>query len=201
MHSMVVLSESSVKRKAVKFSSLDSVLLENNTYYIPVDPSFPLFDAFTVEVDPPTKSADLWVLQMTTSPLHGGSERGYRAIRRIVADLKAMLKQEAPKKKSKKGTPGQSVSHVHYILVVPKGDRDKQWAFPIGWNENCTRNAHRGSVYCLQVAVSVEDIAARYSSSKPVPPGGDIGGVVVVGGGDVDEAMDVGGTVGVKRKR
>ena len=163
----------SVKRKTVKFFSLDSVLLENNTYYIPVDPCFPLFDAFTVEVDLPTKSADLWVLQMTTSPLHGGSARGYRAIRRIVAELKAMLNQEAPKEKSKKRTPGQSVSeavvHVHYILVIPKGERDRQWAFPIGWNENCTRNDHRGSVYYLQVAVSVEEIAARYSSSKPVP--------------------------------
>ena len=159
-----------VKRKMDKFLSRNSEELSQNTYYIPEDPNFPLLDAFTFELESGNKSADLWVLQMTTSRLYGGSARGYREIRSIIAKLKASLKKQAPRQKSRKMAAGQSAPevtvHVRYLLVVPKGNFDRaarQWAFPLGWDENWTRNDHRGEVYCLELPVSVEEIAARHS--------------------------------------
>ena len=61
--------------KIIKLKSIAdlSTCLENNAYYIPEDPDFPLFDAFTIDLDHTKKLAILWILQMTTSRRHGGT--------------------------------------------------------------------------------------------------------------------------------
>ena len=83
-----------VQRKVVKFKSMAnlSTCLENDSYYIPIDLNFPLFDAFTIELDNGNKSAILWVLQMITSQKHRGSAKGYQNIREIIAVLKDQLR-------------------------------------------------------------------------------------------------------------
>ena len=169
-----------VKRKIIKLQSIAdlSACLENNAYYVPVDPNFPLFDAFIIEIDHAKKLAILWVLQMTTSRKHGGSAMGYRKIREIIAILKDELRKDPPLKKRRtaqqQATPTPAVQ-VRYLLVVPKGESEpQQWQFPKGWSQNRTRNDHNGQVYCFEVPVAVcftiiqnvshfEHIASRYS--------------------------------------
>lgn len=148
-----------IKREIVKFHSVAGLSMENNIYYIPADTNFPLFDSFTVDINHSTKSAVLWVLQITTSRLHAGSARGYLKIRSIIANLKSQLRGDPPPKKTTKVAAGQASSTPHvrvcYLLVVPQGDYEPQtqWDFPKGWNENCDRHDHRGNVYCLEVPV------------------------------------------------
>ena len=149
-----------VKRNIVKLEALAdlSTCLENNTYYVPTDPNFPLFDAFTIELDHVKKLAILWILQITTSRLHGGSALGYQRIREIITMLKDKLREGPPAKKRKTGsqaTPTPLVQvEVRYLLVVPKDTLDLQWQFPEGWDQNVQRNDHRGEVYCLEVPLS-----------------------------------------------
>ena len=42
-----------VRREVVEFQSIDdlSTCFENNTYYVPKGPNFPLLDAFVVDLD------------------------------------------------------------------------------------------------------------------------------------------------------
>jgi hypothetical protein len=152
-----------VKRKVVKLQSIAnlSTCLGNNSYYIPVDPNFPLFDAFTIELDYAKKSAILWVLLMTTSRMHRGSALGYRKIRNIIAILKDELREDPPLNKSKtangQATPTPLVQ-VRYLLVVPKDgpqSQNLQWQFPKGWSQNRKKNDHGGNVYCLEVPLAV----------------------------------------------
>jgi hypothetical protein len=82
----VGLGFAKVKRKVIKFESIAdlSTGLDNSTYYIPDSSTFPLLDAFTVEHHPSKGSAVLWVIQITTSRIHGGSALGYQKVRNIV---------------------------------------------------------------------------------------------------------------------
>jgi len=146
------------KREVVQFHSIDdlSTDLKDNAYYIPLDSTFPLFDAFAIDLDLSEKSAILWILQITTSRSHGGSSIGYQKIREIIAILKDKLRGDSPAMKKRK-VAGQITSEsveVHYLLVVPKSDSENtKWQFPKGWSKNCTRHDHRGDVHCLQVPV------------------------------------------------
>ena len=154
-----------IKRKIVKFQSIADIYLENNTYYVPDDPIFPLFDAFTIELDLEKKKlAVLWVLQMTTSRRHGGSAMGYGKIREIIAILKDELEKDPPRKKSNKMARRQQATstplvQVRYLLVVPKDDpqfqKNLQWQFPKGWSQNRKKNDHGGNVYCLEFPLVV----------------------------------------------
>jgi hypothetical protein len=152
-----------VKRKFVKLQSTAnlSTCLENNSYYVLEDPNFPLFNAFTIELDHARKSAILWVLQITTSRRHGGTALGYRKIREIVAILKDKLREDPPLKKRKRAheqaTPTPLVQ-VRYLFVVAKDESEPQnlqWQFPKGWSQNRKRNDHGGEVYCLEVPLMV----------------------------------------------
>ena len=149
-----------VKRNIIRLQYITnlSCYLKDESYFIPDDRNFPLFDAFTIELDRAKKSAVLWVLQITTSRKHGGSAKGYPKIREIIAILKNELREDPPLKRSKTAA-GQDAPlvQVRYLLVVPKDEprQNLQWDFPKGWNKSCTRNDHRGEVYCLEVPLSV----------------------------------------------
>ena len=153
-----------VKQEVVIFRSIAdlSTCFENNKYYVPEMPGFPLLDAFVVEVDPSRKSAILWIIKVATSRSHEGSVVGYHKIRDIVESLKRQLLDGPRPKKTRKVTVGQSASklellvQVCYLVVVPKGQSPNlQWRTPKGWSENWMRNDHRGSVYCLEIPLSL----------------------------------------------
>jgi len=160
-----------VRRKMVKLQSTAnlSTCLENNSYYVPEDPNFPLFNAFTIELDHAKNSAILWVLQMTTSRRHGGTTLSYRKIREIVAILKDKLREDPLLKKRKRvheqATPTPLVQ-VRYLLVVAKDESEPKnlqwhWQFPKGWTQNRKRNDHSGKVYCLEVPLMVCSIIIK----------------------------------------
>ena len=152
-----------MERKIVKLqaiANLSTCRLESNSYYVPSDPNFPLFDAFIIEFDRVTESAILWILQITTSRRHRGSALGYRKIREIIAILKNQL-QKVPSAKKRKTTHDQATPtplvQVRYLLVVPEDKSESlnfQWQFPKGWGQNRKRNNH-GEVYCLSVPLKV----------------------------------------------
>jgi len=176
-----------VRRKMVKLQSTanPSTCLENNSYYVPEDPNFPLFKAFTIELDHAKNSAILWVLQMTTSRRHGGTTLGYRKIREIVAILKDKLREDPLLKKRmrahEQANPTPLVQ-VRHFLVVAKDESEPQnlqWQFSKGWTQNRKRNDHtsNGKFYCLKVPLMVcfiiiknvfsfECIAFRYVHQK-----------------------------------
>jgi hypothetical protein len=154
-----------VRREVVEFQSIDdlSTCFENNTYYVPKGPNFPLSDAFVVDLDQLERSAVLWVLQVPKSPRNGSSAVGYQGIRNIIANIKRQLLEgsSGPSPRKARKVPGRRaasnpVVHVRYLLVVPEGDsKGAAWHFPKGWNENCKINDHRGEVYCLEIPLSV----------------------------------------------
>ena len=136
-----------------------STRLDNSSYYVLVDPNFPLFDAFTIKLDCANKSTSLWVLQMTTSRMHGDSTKGYQKIRDIIMILKGKLQEDPPMKKTKTAAERaipEPLIQVRYLFVVPKDNsqlQNLQWQFPKGWSQNWKKNDHRGKVYCLPVEV------------------------------------------------
>jgi len=159
-----------VKSEIVEFRSIADLsgCFENNKYYVPEMPDFPLLDAFTVDLNPSNKSAVLWVIQFPSSRLHGGAGDlvvGYQKIRNIVASLKDQLfeSEDPPPRKSRKVAVGQNAScsleplvQVRYLVVVPKGRSENlQWNLPKGWSENWMRDDHRGDVYCLEIPVAL----------------------------------------------
>ena len=140
-----------VKRQAIVLQSLAelSASLENYGYYIPSGPTFPLLDAFSIELDYEKNTAVLWIFQVTISKMHKGSEKGYQKIREIIAVLKDELGKDQLIRKTKAATV-----EVRYVLVVPKDESKSeklQWQFPIGWGEKRKRNNHCGEVFCLEV--------------------------------------------------
>jgi hypothetical protein len=155
----VGLGYAKVERKVIKFESITdlSTGLDNSTY-LPTSSTFPLLDAFTVELHPSKGSAVLWVIQITTSRSHRGSVLGYQKVRSIVAKLKKMLRKPPPTTRRRidnAQTASEPSVEVLYVLVVSKGEsKNLEWRFPKGWNKNVVRNDHRGDVYCLEIPLA-----------------------------------------------
>lgn len=140
---------------------VDGLDLANDRYYIPTDPTFPLFDSFAVELNVGDRSGILWVFQITTSRRHGGSGSGYQKVRRIVAKLKKRLDHDVirPKKRRKvEDGVAEPTVEVRYVLVVPESEGESTsctWKFPPGWQHHRKRHDHRGNVYCLKLPLIV----------------------------------------------
>ena len=130
--------------------------LANDQYYVPSESSFPLIDSFLVDLDFATRSAHLWVLQMTTSGKHGGSEQGCVEICKIIGSISELLgkhdSDQPPLGKKLKGPGGKLSIQVHYVLVYPDSQvqQDLEWQLPKGWNEGTRVANHRGDGYLLK---------------------------------------------------
>lgn len=155
-------------RNVVKFYDIPDIPLQfqNNCYYVPELTTFPLFDAFTVELDTLKKTGTVWILQITTSRSHGGSAAGYRAIRKIVSNLKDQLQEVPPPRKTTKTGAMQAASMPHvgvrYLLIAPRAKGDPappmKWKFPKGWDKDCQRHDHRGEAYWLEIILTVSSL-------------------------------------------
>ncbi|KAK7443580.1 hypothetical protein VKT23_015752 [Stygiomarasmius scandens] len=95
-------------------SKLENVTADPHLYYVFTDKRHPLFDAFFYEYTG-SQGYVLWVLQMTTSARHGGSELGYDDVQylRTIAGC----------------------CSVHYVLVVPDRNRRVVWTMPGSWSD------------------------------------------------------------------
>jgi len=120
-----------------------------------------LIDSFLVDLDFATRSARLWVLQMTRSEKHEGSKQGLVEIRKIIGTIGELLKEHdsgraRPKKKSRL-SEGKPFIQVHYVLVCPDSDVQSgpQWQIR-GWNEGTGQTDHRGDGYLLKICMVPE---------------------------------------------
>ena len=140
-------------------SSFSNVQLDQE-YLVPTSPTNPLIDSLLVQFtchDDLKVVVDIWIYQMTLAARHGGSEKGYEQVRRIIKAAKAyapsvlddngLITLQGKRKKTAKGR-GQPQVNVHYVLVCPATPEiNRKWEMPIGWT-----NAHTGvnvTVGCL----------------------------------------------------
>ena len=150
-------------RKTVNFSDpsrLQVPELDDKLYYLPDATNFALVDSFMVDIDYLRGSAKLWVFQITKSPLHQGSPKGYPHVRKLISILTNQLKEKQPPSKIAKLTSGQShatpVVKVKWVLVVLKVEGKPgnwEWQFPPGYDKGWKYNDHRGKVYCLEISL------------------------------------------------
>ena len=146
------------QQKQVKFQKKHGFPkpLANDQYYIPSESNFPLIDSFLVDLDFTARSAHLWVLQMTMSGKHGGSEQGYVEICKIIGSISELLEKhnsdQPPPGKKLKGLGDKPSIQVHYILAYPDSQlqRDLEWRLPKSWNEGTRLADHRGDGYLLK---------------------------------------------------
>jgi hypothetical protein len=118
---------------------LSNVTLDNDKYYIPTTANHPLFDSFTVDLD--LNRVVISVFQITLSPRHEGSAKGYPRIRKIMTRVHELLKERDL----------NATVKVAYFLVCPEDGSQHQWQMPIDWNMNAKANDHHGNAFCVCV--------------------------------------------------
>jgi hypothetical protein len=123
-------------------SRLSDVTLDPNKYYIPAAATNPLFDSFTINIDP--RGVLISIFQITTSPRHEGSAEGYSHIHRIMRRARELLKE----------TGSNATVKVAYCLVCPDDEFQHRWEMPVGWDKSTKTNDHRGNGFSIRVPVS-----------------------------------------------
>ncbi|KAM6489766.1 hypothetical protein JOM56_014789 [Amanita muscaria] len=130
-----------IKRQPLSFHSEDLPPLYENAYYTPTIVNRPLFDSFVVDFPPLPRPQCLWLLQMSTSKSHKGSQMGYDVVEKIIEriELQREADQPPPAKKPDLKGKGKAVEplsvDVNYVLVRPAGQEDHRWVLPEGWDE------------------------------------------------------------------
>ncbi len=148
------------KRRRVTFDmesiTSERLVLRDDEYYVPAISHFPLIDSFLVSFERGSSadsapSADLWLLQMTTSAHHRESSTGYVRVRSIVSILQNQLSatQTSDERKLKEEIRPGPVVRVHYVLACPVGEaRIERWTLPLGWDTTT-----RGDGYLMEIEV------------------------------------------------
>ena len=105
-----------------------------------------------MEFDIPKYTADISIFQITTSSTHRGSAKGYTIIRKIMARVRKILKDETPIVVTRKA--GKAKVNVTYFLIRPEdGSHHEEWRVPAGWNNSTRTDDHRGKVFCVRAPV------------------------------------------------
>jgi len=123
---------------------LSGVTLADDKFYIPTATNNPLFDSFTIDSDPSSRTVVISIFQITISTAHGGSAKGYLPIRRIMRHVRGLLEEKKSKAKVE----------VVYFLVCPDDKSEHEWQMPVGWEKSTTVDDHRGKAFCIRVPVS-----------------------------------------------
>jgi hypothetical protein len=106
-------------------------------FWIPMAPNNPLFDAFVIEFNQKFDAAIVWILKMTMSENHGGSEQGYQLIRLIKTKVQQAM-ETMSHTKHRKHRKANNVK-LKYVLVSPDPG---QWTLPKkNWR------SYKGGVY------------------------------------------------------
>ena len=129
---------------------LGNVTLDDGRYYIPTTDNHPLFDSFTIDLDPNQRAIVISVFRIPISSMHEGPAKGYPLIRKIVAHIRELLSEANPE------AMVEATVKVAYFLVCPEGQSQHEWQMSVGWNENAQTNDHREDVFCIRVPVSVD---------------------------------------------
>ena len=120
------------------------------SYYIPTTDNHPLFDSFTIDLDPNQRAIVISVFRIPISSMHEGPAKGYPLIRKILAHIRELLSEANPE------AMVEATVKVAYFLVCPEGQSQHEWQMSVGWNENAQTNDHREDVFCIRVPVSVD---------------------------------------------
>ena len=120
---------------------LSDVTLNNGRYYIPTAAIHPLFDSFTIDMDP--HSVVISFFRITISPSNEGLVEGYRHVRKIMTRVHKLLKE----------ADSNATVKFAYILVCPDDGSEYQWRMPVGWNKDTETHDHRGDGFCIRVPV------------------------------------------------
>jgi len=132
-------------------TKLSDVTLGNGKSYILTADTHPLFDSFTVDLDP--HIVVISIFRITTSQRNEGLAEGYPHIRKIMRRVCKLLKD----------TDSNATVKAAYILVCPDDGSEYQWRMPIGWNKDTETHDHRGDGFCIRVP------APRYhGTSSPI---------------------------------
>ena len=148
-----------LQRKVERIGSRIPTPLAQGTYYIP-QKTFPLIDAFTVEIDKANFAAVLWLLQVTPPKDHDGLGRGYTWIRQLITAVQDELESHlwddstsSSERPPSKQLMGSAEVSVRYVLVRPTSEDSASWKMPEGWDVCTTKVDHRGPVYLLQASM------------------------------------------------
>jgi len=124
---------------------LSNVTLDNDRYYVPATTNNPLFDSFTIDFDLDRHTAVISVFHITISSRHGGSAEGYPLVRKIVARVRELLKDEGL----------NATVKVGYFLVCPDDGSKHEWQMPVDRGKSVKCNGHHGHAFCIRVPVLV----------------------------------------------
>jgi hypothetical protein len=146
-----------IKRRLASFHSRDSPLVHvhEDVYYTPTIINHPLFDSFVIDLSPLPHAQHLWLLQMTTSDLHKGSQKGCLVMQEIVEQIQQQCgsaQPVAPDLKGKGKAEGPLVE-VNYVLVRPTGQKEHKWILPEGLEQGLN---HQPNVYLLELPLDQE---------------------------------------------
>jgi len=123
---------------------LSDVTLDEDRYYIPTTTNHPLFDSFTINFN--RFSLVISVFQITISPEHRGSAKGFPSIHKIMARVLQLSKSE--------GRSNVKIQ-VRYCLVCPEDGRQYKWRMPDGWHKKPEPFNHRGKAFCIRVPLGM----------------------------------------------
>ena len=131
-------------------NKLSDLTLDGKNYCKPIKTNNPLFDSFTINHDCRKRTVVISIFQITISPKHGGSPKGYLRIQEIMDSVHELLKEASPKATVKKASSKTKVE-VRYFLVCPESKLQHHWQMPDGWKR--TGN-HHGKVFCVRIPAS-----------------------------------------------
>ncbi|PBL03038.1 hypothetical protein ARMGADRAFT_1069607 [Armillaria gallica] len=122
-------------RRPVFYDKVSEIKLDFSTYYIPRRSNNPLFDAIFFgpripDLDASTGGTSLYILQMSTATVHGGSGKGVDTICEILRTVPSVIPT--------------------YVLVVPDSE-PHSWKMLSGWYSKC-----QGQVYCQQIRTDID---------------------------------------------
>jgi hypothetical protein len=132
-------STRAVTRVSSTDRQLGNVTLDSGKYYMPTAAIHPLFDSFTIDLDP--CAVVISVFLITISPMHEGSAEGYPHVRRIMRRVREPLEK----------TDSSATVKVAYFPVCPDDRSEHQWRMPIGWDKYTETHDRRGDGSCIRI--------------------------------------------------
>ncbi|KAH9959725.1 hypothetical protein BJV74DRAFT_375021 [Russula compacta] len=114
-------------RNRVTYDKIEGLALNDSSYYCPLQPNNPLFDAFFLSID--DRTVVLWILQMTIARVHSGARRGFPLVNSLRERASRIWKHHQVE--------------IKYVLVVPHIGS----TYRVEWNFDAEFENHEGKVY------------------------------------------------------
>ena len=121
--------------------SLDNFQADGDTYYILKATNNPLFDSFTITINPSQSTALISVFLMAISRTPRGSTKSYGLIREIMDRVSTL-------------NPNFKITVAYWLVCpAPAPSEELSWTMPDGWDTNTVVSDYRSDVFCLHIPV------------------------------------------------